>query len=299
MNTLAAQISWDLSLSINMKRTQKKICNKPQFMQIHKTIGISLLILFFLILSTTYSEATIVVLNGLTHEKQIHPGETYRGTIQIQNTAKKEKSVRVYQKDYWFSHTGESKHDPTGTLPRSNGSWISFSPELLTLGPNQITTVNFEVKVPENDTLRGTYWSVLMVEGITPPDTSNFNSGVTINTAIRYAVQVITNIGNSGKNDIQFLGLNLDKQQEQNVLDVIIKNTGERILKPEMSIELFDSSGETVAVIKAEKRKTFPGTSIRVQLILEGVKPGNYTGVLIADCGEDNIFGTNLSLEIG
>lgn len=268
-------------------------------MNIHKNFIISLLSISVAILSPLCSSANIVVLNGLTHENQSRPGETYRGSIQIQNTANKQKSVRVYLRDYWFSHTGESKHDPAGTLPRSNGPWISYSPELATLGPNETTTISFDVAVPDNDSLAGTYWSVIMVEGITPPDTSNANTGVTINTAIRYAVQVITNIGNTGKSDIQFLGLQLAKQQEKNVLDVVIENTGERILKPEMSLELFDDAGNTVAVIKAEKRKTFPGTSIRVQLILEGIEPGNYNGVLIADCSEDNVFGTNLSLEIG
>lgn len=264
-----------------------------------RNLKISLLSIAVILLSTLFSTANIVVLNGLTHENQSQQGETYRGSIQIQNTAAKPKSVRVYLRDYWFSYTGESKHDPAGTLPRSNGPWITFNPELLTLEPNETTTINFEVAVPANDTLRGTYWSVLMVEGITPPDTFNFNTGVTINTAIRYAVQIITNIGNTGATDIQFPGLQLTKQQENNVLNVVVENTGERILKPEMSLEIFDDEGNTVAVLKADKRKTFPGTSIMVQLVLEGIKPGNYTGVLIADCGDDNVFGTNLSLEIG
>jgi hypothetical protein len=66
-----------------------------------------------------------------------------------------------------------------------------------------------------------------------------------------------------------------------------------------MSLEIFDEAGNSVATLKSERRKTFPGTSIMIQLELEGIKPGNYTGVLVADCDEDNIFGTNLSLEIG
>jgi hypothetical protein len=41
------------------------------------------------------TSAGIVVLNGLTHEKQVLPGETYRGTIQIQNAGSSAESVRA------------------------------------------------------------------------------------------------------------------------------------------------------------------------------------------------------------
>jgi len=259
------------------------------------------IIAIFLIISFSgilISDAAIVVLNGLTHELRVQPGETYRGSITIRNNGKKAKSVRVYQRDYWFNYKGESKHDQPGTLERSNGGWISFNPVLLKLEAKENATIDFEVAVPDNDSLTGTYWSVIMVEGITPPDTSGVKKGIRINTAIRYAVQIITNIGNTGKSDIQFLGLELAHENEKNVLHVVIENTGERVLRPEMNLELFDESGNSAGIIKSDLRVTFPGTSIMSTLILDGIKPGSYTGVLIADCGEDNLFGSNLSLEI-
>ena len=263
------------------------------------TFKIQLLAILLLTFPVCFSKANIVILNGLTHEKVSPAGSSYRGTIQLQNTATKERSVRVYQKDYWFSHTGETKHDTAGTQERSNAGWITFNPELLTLQPNEIATIDYEVIVPQNELLAGTYWSVIMVEGISPADTSSYTRGVTIKTAIRYAVQMITTIGNTGTSDIQFLGLELAKNGIANELSVIIENTGERILKPETSIEIFDESGNSVGTFKADPRKTFPGTSVKITLVLEGIKPGNYTGVLVADCDEDHIFGTNVSFEIG
>lgn len=257
-----------------------------------------IILLSVLLAVSTVVNAGIVVLNGLTHENIGQPGETYRGTIQIQNTRGMGKSVRVYLKDYWFSFTGESRHDPAGTLERSNAGWISYNPELLTLDSSETATIDFEVKIPDNDSIKGTYWSVIMVEGITPPDTAKINMGVKINTAIRYAVQIVTNIGNTGISDLQFLGLELAKENGNNILNVAVENIGERILKPEISLELFSESGNSLGTIKSDRRKTFPGTSVKTTLVLEGIKPGNYNGVLVADCGEDHIFGTNLSLEI-
>ena len=256
-------------------------------------------IVIALIASSVFQcSGNIIVLNGLTHENTCEAGQKYRETIEIQNTGGSEKSVKIYLRDYWFSHTGQSKHDPAGTMLRSNASWITHNPELVTLSPNEKTTINFEVATPNSDSLTGTYWSVIMVEGITPPDTTNSNRGVKINTAIRYAVQVITNIGNSGKRDLQFLGIELANNQDQNILNIAIENTGERILRPEVSLELFDEQGNSLGIFKADHRKTFPGTSITSSIVLEGIKQGNYNAVLVADCDEDHIFGTNFSLEI-
>lgn len=266
-------------------------------MKIDTFLKSTILSLIFLLIVPLLN-ASIIILNGLTHENSAQPGENYRGVIKIQNTAKNSKSARIYLRDYWFSYNGESKHDPAGTVERSNAGWITFNPEFVTLDTSETATIDFEVKIPETDSLRGTYWSVLMVEGITTPDTTNLNLGVKINTAIRYAIQIVTNIGNTGKSDLQFLNLELVKENGINFLDVAVENIGERILKPEISLELFDESGNSSGIIKSDRRKTYPGTSIKSTLVLEAIKPGNYNGVLLADCDADHVFGTNLTLEI-
>lgn len=274
----------------------QSVLPKPNrmFKTSHYLCSIILLLLGHL---TFTSEATIVVLNGLSHENQANRGESYRGNIQIQNVSSNIRSVSIYQRDYWFSYTGESKHDEGGTLERSNAAWINYNPNLVNLAPNEIATISFEVNVP-NTSLTGTYWSVLMVEGITPPDTTKQKGSVTINTAIRYAVQIVTTIGETGTNDISFLGLEMGKQEETPFLYIALENTGERLLRPELAVELFDEAGTSTGVIRADQRKTFPGTSIMIGIPLAGIKTGKYTGVLVADCGNDRVFGTTVSLEL-
>nr|WP_321484701.1 hypothetical protein [uncultured Draconibacterium sp.] len=256
------------------------------------------LLLFLILYCAHFANANVLVINGLSHENVSQAGDQYRGQIEVQNSGTESESVRVYLRDYWFSYTGESKHDLPGTLGRSNANWIKYTPQLLTLEPGEKAFIDYEVNVPDADTLKGTYWSVIMVEGIIPPDTTASTGGVKINTAIRYAVQIITNIGETGEKDLQFLGLELSKEGEQNVLNVAVENTGESILKPEMSLEVFDAGGNSLGVFKADRRKIFPGTSIRTSIVIEGIEPGNYTAILVADCDEDHIYGTNISLEI-
>ncbi len=262
------------------------------------TFRISLFSFLLIFLGSFSLEANILILNGLTHEAQLLPGEKYQGSIQVQNASNQEKSVKIYQTDYWFASTGESRHDQPGTLKRSNASWISVSQLFVTLKPNEIKSVDFEVLVPQNDSLTGTYWSVIMLEGMEPPDTTNAKTGVTINTVLRYAVQVITNIGETGTYDLEFLKLGLNRGEEGARLEVDLGNRGERVLRPEMGLELFDANGNSQGVIKAERKRIYPGTSARIVLNLAAIKPGNYSGVLIADCDEDHIFGSNVNLEL-
>ena len=255
------------------------------------------LISFILLFCGFNSIGNIVVLNGLTHENNAIPGETYRTQIEIHNMSDEAKSVKIYSKDYFYSHTGETRHDAPGTMDRSNANWITYQPELLNLGPDEKALVNIEVQVPENKALSGSYWSVIMVEGIVPPDTTN-TVGVSIRTAIRYAVQVITTVGSEGVRDLTFQGLELSKNEDESMIGVVVQNSGEVLLKPEVSLELFDEEGNSVAIFKADKRKTLPGTSIKITIQLEGIKPGVYNGVLVADCGNDSIYGTNVSFEL-
>lgn len=244
------------------------------------------------------TNGNILVMNGLTHEHVAIQGESKREVIELKNISDTQQSVQLYQRDYWYSYTGETKHDEPGTMERSNAKWISINPVFLTLAPNETALVEFTVTVPKVDSLVGTYWSVIMVEGLNPPDTTQSQRGIKINTVIRYAIQVITNIGDTGERNLSFLNFNLKKEEAQTNLEVDIMNTGQRVLRLDTNLETYGSNGESAGVFKAEKRKLYPGTSAKITLDMTKLKPGKYSGVLIADCGDDYVYGSNLTLEI-
>lgn len=150
---------------------------------------------------------------------------------------------------------------------------------------------------PEKSDLTGTYWSIIMVEGMAPPDTTKTQKGVSINTVLRYAIQVISHIGSTGSQDLQFPKLNMVKENG-NLLQVDIENTGERAVRPEVSLELFNENGISQGIIQTDPKRIYPGTSIRSTLKLDGVKPGKYSGILVAKCDEEHIFGTNIDIEL-
>ncbi|MFK7982110.1 MAG: hypothetical protein AB8G86_19170 [Saprospiraceae bacterium] len=242
---------------------------------------------------------SIVVINGLTHIHEANNGEIVRGVIEIQNTGFETRAVRVYQKDYLFSHSGEVFYNEPNSNPRSNAQWIDFSPSYLELAPQQKTVINYEITIPTGQELTGSYWSVLMVEGILPIAPELPKNGLNISTIMRYAVQVATNIGASGTHNLEFIEAKLDKIDGNPVGSVALVNSGERLLMPEVSIELFNEEGQSVSIVKTTKKKIYPGTSTRFFLDLGDLPEGTYQAVVLADCSEEDVFGLNLSLALG
>ncbi len=253
---------------------------------------------FLIFVSSVNSDASIVVLNGLTHIHKVNEGEVTIGKIEIQNTKDSEQAVKVYQRDYLFFYTGEAHYDEPGSHTRSNANWMDISPTYLTLGPNEKATILYEMKVPENVPMDGTFWSVIMVEGVKPVRENALARGVSINSLVRYAIQIVSNIGETGERNLDFLQADLDNTESGTSLQVAIKNVGERLLIPELSVEFFDENGESKGVFSAEKKKLYPLTSSNFIVDLKGIEPGNYQAVILADCSEEDVFGVNLELKI-
>lgn len=242
--------------------------------------------------------ANVVINNGLTHIHRVEGELIIKGKIEVQNTDDKAQAVKVYQTDYAFDYKGGVYYDKPGTNDRSNAKWIDFSPTYFELAPQEESVILYEIKVPEEAVLTGSYWSILMVEGQNVPTTNVSKNSLSINTIVRYAVQIITNIGESGERNLEFVEAKLGKAEGKLVSEISLVNTGERLLQPEIIIEMFNEDGESFGEIKAEKKKIFPGTSTKFILDLANFPKGEYQAVVLADCNEEDIFGLNLKLKI-
>ncbi len=254
------------------------------------------LVFCFSVLSTT--KAGVSIIGGLTHEKKARPGEIYKGSVIVKNNSAEPEEVKVYQTDYQFFFDGNNNYGPPGKSERSNANWLSFNPHRLTIPPNDVSTVNYTAKVPDDPNLVGTYWSMLMVEGITKssPESSQAEKGKTkigITQIVRYGIQMITNIGDTGERNLKFLQTKLLREAEGRFLQVDIENAGQRWLRSSLWVELYDESGGYIGKFDGGGKHTYPGTSVRYKVDLTGVPQGAYKALVVADCGGDDIFGAN------
>lgn len=263
------------------------------------------LIVFFVLLPS--ADAQVSVIGELSQDRGARPGEQYEGSVIVKNDTNEPQEAKVYQTDYLFSFDGTNNYGEPGTMPRSNAAWVSFSPSFVVLPPQGMVTVHFTVNVPTETTDRklvGTYWSMLMVEGIPkgsaesslPRDPKKTQMG--IRQTIRYGIQIATHIANTGVKKIKFINAKLLKLEDgKSVLQVDIENTGDIGIRPDCYVELFDDKGASIGKFSGHTYRIYPETSVRQSIDLSSVKKGSYKALVVVDAGGDDIFGAQYTLQ--
>ena len=257
-----------------------------------------LLILLIKGIFSSSAFAAIIILNGLSHKFKIEGGEIYKGVIEISNTENVSQTVKLYQTDYTFSSNGNTEYGTPGTTKRSNALWLEIGESFFTLGPLEKRIINFQLLVPKMDTLSGTYWSVIMVEGVAPPDTTAPTGQFTINTVTRYGIQIIATAGNEGKRELKFNDTKIEYKENKKLLIADIANTGDFMFETLLICELYDAAGQKLKLKTAYRKKLYPNTSALFEIDLTGIPNGKYNTLLLADCEDDEAFGIQTQLEI-
>lgn len=278
------------------------------------------IIFFFLlfVMWARFSLAGVVVVGELTHEKTLEPGQRIEGSIELRNTGESEYQVRVYQTDYLFRADGSNLYGDPGSADRSNAGWFSVSPNRLTIPPHQkalvyysgqvpqvrqLASVNNDLQIPVGADLTGTYWSMVMIEpvpeaGVQTAEDEAGKVKLGIQTKVRYGIQIVTNVGDEGTPQIRFLDKKLSRRQNKTVLQMDIENTGKRWLSPRVWVELYDSQGAQAGRFEGEKKRIYPGCSVRQTVDLGDVPRGIYKALVVVDNGDQYVFGARYDIGI-
>ena len=131
-----------------------------------------------------------------------------------------------------------------------------MSDNWLTIPAKATARVNYEVRVPNNPALRGTYWSMVMIEAIgNQPARARTEDGFTLQARLRYGIKVLTNIGNTEPAD-PFSDRKPSTTAAKD-LQLDIENTGERVLFPSVSVQPHTAKGELI-VLHGKKIRFYP-----------------------------------------
>jgi hypothetical protein len=245
--------------------------------------------------------AQISVLTSTVEEKEAAKGEMYTGRIVISNPTTLPQTVRIFQTDYSFKADGTTNYDDAGSMPRSNAKWVTPQTERVVVPPRSEVSVPYTVKVPQNDSLRGTYWSMIKVQAAesAPPAVSGRGSQaqVGIGQVIEYGVQVATHVGTVGTRTIKFeqptAGHDLTGSA---TLDLDVIATGERAVRPKFSAEVYDSTGAVKAKASQTRGLVYPGTSFRQHFDFAKLPAGTYKVVVFADTGAESVFASQFTI---
>jgi len=261
-------------------------------------------LLVFLLLTWLFptSMAGISIIGKLARTATIKPGEAFDGVIFIKNNGKQATDIRLFQTDYRSQSDGSNDYGEPGQAQRSNANWITVSPTRLKLAPGETQPVRYQGRAPAEVKRHGTYWSMIMIEpneapAITPdgqPDTV----AVGLQTTIRFAVQIVTAIGEGGTRSLQVLDKCLLNQEGKRALHLDVGNDGERLLIPTMTVELFNQKGASMGRFLAGRARIYPGCSVRAKVDLTAVPAGKYVAMVLLDSGDAQVMGAQVDLEL-
>lgn len=267
-----------------------------------KKENIRVLVTVSLLFLPLLGRAQVGIVNGLTQEKVCQPGQGFQGFIAIKNYGPTAEDVRIYQTDYAFTFDGKGYYDAPGKAGRSNSAWLTPGRKQLTIPGSSQVDLRYAGKVPDDPSLVGTYWSVIMVEVV--PKAPGGQGGeasketkLGITQVMRYAVQIVTHIGDTGSRKLKFLGTELLQEEGRKTFQVDVENTGERWLRTYSRLELYNLKGELVGEFGGERLRTYPGTSVRYKFDVSNIMEGRYKALVVLDNKDSHVFGAQYTLD--
>jgi hypothetical protein len=237
----------------------------------------------------------VMVINGLTHVHNTTKGSEVKGKITLKNDGKGTARVLIYRQDL-VSECGKPFNYVASSLTKNSlGKWLSTNVDEKTLAPNEEYDLLYTILVPSKGAENGSYWQVIMVEGADVIKEENAN-GFAVNSKVRYAIQVIANVGPDQNSDIAFENVEFRKTSTP-AITVVLKNTGLYASVVKVTIELYDEQGKKIKNLVGSSRRVYPSYCNSFDIEVNGVPKGKYVGLIVADNGTD-MFGSNLSLEL-
>lgn len=257
-------------------------------------------------LSISPSHAYVTVLGSLDREWQVQAGDQHHGQITVHNPSSSPIRMRAYLKDFDPRPNGLG-FQPPPAHDRSNAAWIQLAPAEQVIEAGAHAVVDFTITVPTALTPDGSWWSVIMIEGVDgsssalqPASISPSPAQVTmgIRHVMRTAVRVVTTSG--GSSSLIFVERSLTADDNDRAMSLVLGNDGQRTLHLTLHADLFDAQGQPIGRITPRQPTTrlLPGAQVTRHLPLPDLPSGDYQAVVIADHLGMQLFGARYSFHL-
>jgi len=272
-----------------------------------KKIIIKIGLLAAFILSSTVTQANLLMQGGYSHEFTTIPGGIYKKSIKLSNMGRSPQEVKIYLEDYLFTAGGKSSFTAARLRknPRSNSRWIKVSPSRVTLAPGTSRTINYTMTIPRSSFI-GTYWSALIIEPVarTSLESSQGSQNdnkvhMNIKQISRHAVQIVAQMGNTGKINLQLKHPVMKKEAAKRNFSLDAYNLGTKWIKPTVWLDVYNQQGTFIGKFEGAGARVYPNTSATLSVDISGLKTGKYKGLFVVDGGSNSdILATDINLTI-
>lgn len=236
--------------------------------------------------------------NGLTYLNTLKPGESTQFAITLISDKDKPEMVDLKLCDYWCYSDGQHFFEEIGSQTRTNAKWIDLGSHREVINPGERRDIYLTIKVPEDQKLNGSYWSVLLIEPSDPLQTLvESEHGFQLQVKVRYAYHIVTNVGPATPS-LKVVKKGMENMNNKKYFAVDVENTGNLFLNPKMTIKLFSKQGKLEKTLETQSDRLYPGSSSRYLADGEGITQGQYTAFLLLDNGDGRIFGDSFEIAI-
>jgi hypothetical protein len=213
-------------------------------------------------------------------ELEMQPGSetTVVVNLDYHSTTENSQPVRIVASlnDWTIDRDGQVKFERANTLPNSASPWLIYSPAETTVTPGNLHAIRVTVSVPK-DATPGDHLTALVVEQRADNIKLNENRRQVV---IRYRMAAVFYIKVPQlRRHGSLESLRAQATADQVVVTPLLRNSGNSVVRPLMSLKVTDSTG--VAVAELPQKESLPllgGAELVQPLVLESrLVPGTYT----------------------
>jgi P pilus assembly chaperone PapD len=237
-------------------------------------------------------------------ELRLKPGEEHSGYIVAANGESEPVTVKVYLGDWLQIEKGEQYLD-IGTVEKSLSKWMRVSPSYVTIPPGGEEHIYYEIKIPDDEKLTGSYWGIFFVEEETQKsnleDDNSDKPSIGLNIVLRHGIKVYVTIPGTDEPKAEFIKAWTEVPAEGGLdFYATFENQGNTYLRPDVWLEMRDQSGETVYSDTHRKLSVLPGIKRDYQFVLRDLDlpPGTYSALIIADYGVLSLIGAQAEIKV-
>lgn len=254
--------------------------------------------ILLLLLFPAHLHASVIIVNGLTHVHSLKDAAAIeQGVIRVKNEGAKDSRILVYRQDLILACDQASTYLAPGSHSRSLGNGLKTNIDERNIAANEAYEVRYTIELDKAKAETGSYWEVIMIE-VGEPVHEEPKNGVQVNSKVRYAIQVIVDVGTFEGPKLTYEKAGYDKVAvKQGMLRVTLKNNGRFGARTNLILEVYDSSGNKLKNTEPNTRMLYPGNCSTFEIPVNDLPAGKYDCVIIADTGKD-LFGSNISLQV-
>ena len=260
---------------------------------VHRFLPVLITLLgFFFLLPTAQAQnvAAGIGLTPATIEESANPGETQNHKVQVTNLSGARQTYYVYTRDIVSVGAGgepvfaREDEEKTGF---ELTQWVTLDVSEVTLDPDEATTINVEIAVPE-DATPGSHFGAVFIS-MTPPKMRRSGASVGYEVANIISIRVA---GDAVEN-AQIRSFSTDNYihgQSKVNFRARIENKGTVLVRPTGPLEVYNMFGKRVALLTFNEKHAgvFPFTTrdFSIQWEDDGPGFGRYQAILSLVYGE-------------